>query len=261
MLPEISLTPQLEERFSVRFGFSPDIWHSKVSEKNKKDTWHRCYQGRSMIVIGARSSLFLPFKNLGLIIVDEEHDLSFKQEDNIRYHARDLAIVRAQIEKFPIILSSATPSLETYNNIEKKNFTHLYLSNQFSGLDLPVIELVNLQNEKFKKNTWISYKIIKSLDECLSRNDQALLFLNRRGYSPLTLCQACGYQYQCNQCSSWLVMHKNNNRLLCHHCGAIHTFQSTCPKCLAKDSLKLIGPGVERLAEEVLEFFPKKMFK
>ena len=141
MLPEISLTPQLDLRFKERFGFAPDIWHSKITEKKRKNTWHRCYQGKPIIVVGARSSLFLPFKNLGLIVVDEEHDLSFKQEDNIRYQARDLAIVRSQIEKFLIILSSATPSLETQNNIQKKKFTHVYLPSQFSGLDLPEIQL------------------------------------------------------------------------------------------------------------------------
>ena len=257
LLPEISLTPQLEKRFKYRFGFSPDVWHSKVTEKNKKNTWHHCYQGNPMIVVGARSSLFLPFANLRLIIVDEEHDLSFKQEDNIRYQARDLAIVKAQIEKFPILLSSATPSFETYNNIKKKNFTHLYLPSQFSGLELPDIELINLQNEKFEKNNWVSNKILQALEESFIKGEQSLLFLNRRGYSPLTLCHNCGHRYQCDQCTSWLVLHKEKNRLLCHHCGTIYPIAFTCPKCNEKDSLKLIGPGVERLAEEVKNFFPE----
>ena len=257
LLPEISLTPQLEKRFKQRFGFYPDIWHSKITEKNRKNTWHRCYQGLPIIVVGARSSLFLPFKNLGLIIVDEEHDLSFKQEDNIRYQARDLAIVRAQIEKFPIILSSATPSLETYNNIKKKNFTHVYLPSQFSGLKLPDIELINLKNEKFENNNWISKRILETLKKCLKKDEQSLLFLNRRGYSPLTLCQNCGHRYQCNHCTSWLVLHKQKNRLLCHHCGTIYPKLSSCPKCKKQDSLKLVGPGVERLAEELNNFFPQ----
>ena len=258
MLPEISLTPQLEKRFKERFGFLPSIWHSKISNTKKQDTWHKCYFGDPMIVIGARSSLFLPFKNLGLIVVDEEHDISFKQEDNIRYHARDLAIVRAQIEEFPIILSSATPSLETFNNIEKKNFTHLYLSSQYSGLELPEIELVNLQNEKLEKNTWISKKIITKLENCLSKGEQALLFLNRRGYSPLILCNNCGYRYQCNFCTSWLVLHRAKERILCHQCGKIYKIDPYCPKCHKKEDFKLIGPGVERLAEEVKELFPFK---
>ena len=256
MLPEISLTPQFEERFIIRFGFAPDIWHSKVTEKKKKIIWHRCYQGKSIIVIGARSSLFLPFNNLGLIVVDEEHDLSFKQEENIRYQARDLAIVKAKIEKIPIVLSSATPSLETHHNIEVKKFTHLFLPSQFSGLRLPDIELIDMKNEHLKKDQWISKKIINALEKSLSNGEQSLLFLNRRGYSPLALCHSCGFRYQCNQCSSWLVMHKKKNRLLCHHCGSISSIESTCIKCQTHGALKLIGPGVERLAEEVESIFP-----
>ena len=256
MLPEISLTPQFEERFKIRFGFSPDIWHSKVSEKNKKNIWHCCYHGKSTIVVGARSSLFLPFKNLSLIVVDEEHDLSFKQEDKVRYHARDLAIVKAKIEKIPIILSSATPSLETHHNIQSKKFTHLFLSNQFSGLNLPDIELIDMKKEKLKNNKWISRILINALRSSLSKGEQSLLFLNRRGYSPFVICNTCGFRYQCNQCSSWLVMHKRKNRLLCHHCGSITLIENGCLKCQNTNSLKLIGPGVERLAEEIELIFP-----
>ena len=256
MLPEISLTPQFEKRFKIRFGFEPDIWHSKVSEKKKKIIWHRCYQGESIIVIGARSSLFLPFNNLGLIVVDEEHDLSFKQEDNIRYQARDLAIVKAKIEKIPIILSSATPSLETHHNIKVKKFTHLFLSSQFSGLRLPNIKLIDMKNEYLQKNQWISQTIRNALNKSLSSGEQSLLFLNRRGYSPLVLCYSCGFRHQCNQCSSWLVMHKKKNRLLCHHCGSISSIKNICVKCKTPDALKPIGPGVERLAEEVESIFP-----
>ena len=257
MLPEISLTPQLELRFKERFGFWPDIWHSKISEKKRKSTWHRCYQGKPIIVVGARSSLFLPFKHLGLIVVDEEHDLSFKQEDNIRYQARDLAIVRSQIEKFLVILSSATPSLETQNNIKKNKFIHVYLPSQFSGLNLPEIELIDLQNERLEKNKWISSKIFEQINICVEKGEQVLLFLNRRGYSPLSICANCSYRYQCDHCSSWLVMHRNKKRLLCHHCGSIYPVDPICPKCSKENSLKLIGPGVERLEEEIKDFFPK----
>ena len=256
MLPEISLTPQFEARFKIRFGFAPDIWHSKVTEKKKKIIWHRCYHGKSTIVVGARSSLFLPFNNLGLIVVDEEHDLSFKQEENIRYQARDLAIVKAKIEKIPILLSSATPSLETHHNIEAKKFTHLFLPSQFSGLKLPNIELIDMKKEKLKKDQWISQTILNALEQSLSSGEQSLLFLNRRGYSPLVLCHSCGFRYQCNQCSSWLVMHKKKNRMLCHHCGSISFIENNCPKCQVHDSLKFVGPGVERLAEEVESIFP-----
>ena len=256
MLPEISLTPQIEKRIKERFGFSPNIWHSKITEKQKKITWHKCFAGEPVIVVGARSSLFLPFKNLGLIVVDEEHDLSYKQEDNIRYHARDLAIVRSKIEKIPIILSSATPSLETYNNIFKKKFLHVNLFGQYSGLELPKIELINLQKENLKTNQWISVNILNELKNCIEKKEQALLFLNRRGYSPLMLCSNCGYRYHCEQCSSWLVMHQNKKRLLCHHCGTIYPIESNCSNCKSQDTLKLIGPGVERLAEELKEKFP-----
>ena len=258
MVPEISLTPQLETRFLKRFGFYPNIWHSKISEKKRKEIWHQCYLGKPVIVVGARSSLFLPFKNLSLIIVDEEHDTSYKQEDNIRYQARDLAIVRGQIDNALVILSSATPSLETQNNINKKKYEHVYLSSQFSGIKLPPIELIDLQQNRLDKNKWISNKIIEELKSCLINQEQALLFLNRRGYSPLSLCIECGYRYQCQQCTSWLVMHQEKKRLLCHHCGSIYPVEPNCPKCLTKDSIKLIGPGVERLEEELKLLFPKK---
>ena len=258
MVPEISLTPQLESRFLKRFGFLPNIWHSKIAEKKRKEIWHRCYLGESIIVVGARSSLFLPFKKLSLIIVDEEHDASYKQEDNIRYQARDLAVVRAQIDRALIILSSATPSLETQNNINKKKYKHVYLPSQFSGLKLPPIELIDLKKNKLEKNQWISNKIFKELENCLNRKEQALLFLNRRGYAPLSLCIECGYRYQCEQCTSWLVMHNGKKRLLCHHCGSIYRVEPNCPKCLTEDSIRLIGPGVERLEEELKLLFPKK---
>ena len=258
LLPEISLTPQLEERFSNSFGFLPDVWHSKVAYKNKKITWQKCLRGKPVVVLGARSALFLPFTSLGLIVVDEEHDLSFKQEDNIRYQARDLAIVRAKIEKFPIVLSSATPSLETQNNIKKKKFIHLFLPNQYSGLELPRIELVDLTVEKIEKSNWMSNKIIEELKKRIKHKEQSLLFLNRRGYSPLTICKSCGHRYQCNQCASWLVLHKQKNRMLCHHCGSIYPVSSCCPICNTDNSLKLIGPGVERLAEELKSLFPEK---
>jgi len=258
MVPEISLTPQLEARFLKRFGFFPNIWHSKISEKKRKDTWHRCYLGESMIVVGARSSLFLPFKKLGLIVVDEEHDASYKQEDNIRYQARDLAIVRAKIDKALVILSSATPSLETQNNINKKKYKHVFLPSQFSGIKLPPIELIDLQQNKLEKNKWISNKIYEELKSCLLKKEQALLFLNRRGYSPLSLCIECGHRYQCKQCTSWLVMHQVKKRLQCHQCGSIYPIDPNCPKCLSEDSIKLIGPGVERLEEELKLLFPER---
>ena len=258
MVPEISLTPQLEKRFYDRFGIEVDIWHSKISEKKRQEIWHKAYLGDTIIVIGARSSLFLPFTNLGLIVIDEEHDTSYKQEDNIRYQARDLAVVRSKFQKNYLILSSATPSLETQNNINIKKYYHVYISKQYSGLPLPSIELVDLTKRKLDKSKWVSQLIIKELNKCLEKKQQALIFLNKRGYSPLSICRECGYRIQCKQCSSWLVMHQKKKRLLCHQCGDIVNIKNDCPKCLNKNSISLIGPGVERVAEELLEYFPNK---
>ena len=256
MLPEISLTPQLELRFKERFGFLPLIWHSKISQKNRHNIWHLCYKGKPLIIIGARSSLFLPFNKLGLIIVDEEHDLSYKQEDNIRYQARDLAVVRSKIEKIPIILSSATPSIETQNNINKKNYLNVFLPNQFSGLELPIISLIDLKKEKLLKNSWISKSVLNEINNCIENGKQALLFLNKRGYSPLSLCSNCGYRFQCDYCSSWLVVHREKNRLLCHHCGKIYSISKNCSKCKSKDTIRFVGPGIERLEEELRTLCP-----
>jgi len=259
MVPEISLTPQLENRFKERFGIDINIWHSKITPKRRKEIWHKCYEGEPLVVIGARSSLFLPFNNLGLTVIDEEHDSSYKQEDNIRYQARDLAVVKANFEKNKLILASATPSLETINNINNKKYHHVFLSKQYSGLPLPQISLVDLSKNKLEKNTWISALLKTEIDNCLSNKEQALIFLNRRGYSPLSLCVECGYRHQCSQCSSWLVMHQQKKRLLCHQCGSIEEMSFNCPKCLAKDSIKFIGPGVERIAEELTQSFPDKV--
>ncbi len=259
MVPEISLTPQLENRFKERFGLEINIWHSKITPKRRKEIWHKCYEGEPLVVIGARSSLFLPFKNLGLTVIDEEHDSSYKQEDSIRYQARDLAVVKANYEKSTLILTSATPSLETINNINNKKYHHVFLSKQYSGLPLPQISLVDLSKDKLEKNQWISNILKSEIENCLSNKEQALIFLNRRGYSPLSLCVECGYRHQCVQCSSWLVMHQQKKRLLCHQCGNIEEMSFNCPKCSAKDSIKFIGPGVERIAEELNQSFPDKV--
>ena len=259
MVPEISLTPQLENRFKERFGLEIKIWHSKITPKRRKEIWHKCYDGEPLVVIGARSSLFLPFKNLGLTVIDEEHDSSYKQEDSIRYQARDLAVVKANYEKSKLILTSATPSLETINNINNKKYHHVFLSKQYSGLPLPQISLVDLSKHKLEKNQWISSILKNEIENCLSNKEQALIFLNRRGYSPLSLCVECGYRHQCAQCSSWLVMHQQKKRLLCHQCGSIEEMSFNCPKCSAKDSIKFIGPGVERIAEELTQSFSDKV--
>ncbi len=257
LLPEISLTPNIEKRYINRFGIEPEIWHSKISNSKKSQIWNRCYSGKSKIIVGTRSSLFLPFKKLGLIVVDEEHDTSYKQEENVRYQARDMAIVRSNIEKIPIILSTATPSLETYYNIYKKRYKHVFLSKQYSGLDLPKINVIDLVKEKLLKNEWISKIIIEAISRCLKNNKQSLLFLNRRGYAPLTVCSSCGYRMECNNCSSWLVMHNKKNILCCHHCGFSTDIIDKCFKCKSENTLKFIGPGIERLAEELKKNFPQ----
>ena len=257
LLPEISLTPDLKSRFISKFGFEPAIWHSKVSQNKKRDIWHNCYSGKIKIIVGARSSLFLPFKNLGLIVVDEEHDISYKQEDGVRYNARDMAVVRSKIEKIPIILSSATPSLETFYNIIKKKYERVFLSKQYSGSDLSRIHIIDLKKEKLAKNLWISDEIINSIKKSLANKKQSLIFLNRRGYAPLTICANCGDRVQCDYCSSWLVMHNKKYSLSCHHCGFTKPFIDECCKCNSKKSMRLVGPGIERVAEEVKNKFPK----
>ncbi len=257
MVPEISLTPQLETRFKKRFGIDVLLWHSKISKKNRQKVWHQCYNGSQIIVIGARSSLFLPFSNLGLIVLDEEHDSSYKQEDNIRYQARDLAIVRSKIENNFILLASATPSLETINNVKINKYNHVYLSKQYSGTPLPEISLVNLNLDKIDKDKWISKKITNEISKCLENKEQVLIFLNRRGYSPLTLCNSCGFRHECDQCSSWMVLHQHRKVFLCHQCGTIKKLNFNCPKCGEQDSIKFIGPGVERVAEELTLLFPE----
>ncbi|MDC3112249.1 primosomal protein N' [Pelagibacteraceae bacterium] len=258
MVPEISLTSQLETRVKKRFGMEVFLWHSKITKKNRQIIWHKCFAGDPVIVIGARSSLFLPFTNLGLIVVDEEHDSSYKQEDNIRYQARDLAVVRAKIEKNFILLASATPSLETINNVKIKKYDQVYLSKQFSGTPLPEISIIDLNKNKLDKDKWISQSIIDSISQCLDNKEQTLIFLNRRGYSPLTLCNSCGFRYECDQCSSWMVMHQRKKVFLCHQCGTIKKLNLDCPQCNEKNSIKFVGPGVERVAEELKEFFPGK---
>ncbi len=258
MVPEISLTAQLETRFKKRFGIDVILWHSKISKKNRQKIWHQCFNGDQVIIIGARSSLFLPFSKLGLIVVDEEHDSSYKQEDNIRYQARDLAIVRAKIENNFILLASATPSLETINNVKINKYNHVYLSQQYSGTPLPEISLIDLTKDKLEKNKWISKSITEEISKCLYNKEQALIFLNRRGYSPLTLCTSCGFRHECEQCSSWMVMHQDKKIFLCHQCGTIKKINLNCPKCEEKNSIKFIGPGVERVAEELQLLFPDK---
>lgn len=256
LLPEIALTAQLLSRFKERFGFSPAQWHSDISDKARKDIWHGVAEGRIRLVVGARSALFLPFSSLRIIVVDEEHEGAYKQEEGVLYHARDMAVVRAFLEKIPLLLASATPSLETVINIQAGKFTRLALPSRHGGASLPEVEVVDMRSVERPKQTWLSPSLREGLATTLKAGRQAMLFLNRRGYAPLTLCHSCGHRMTCPSCSSWMVEHRNPRRLECHHCGYHTGIPTSCPECKAEDSLVACGPGVERVAEEVKSFLP-----
>ncbi|CAO5674273.1 MAG: Primosomal protein N' [Holosporales bacterium] len=258
LLPEISLTKQWVDRFYERFGFMPHLWHSQIGMKEKRAVFQSLYQGVPLVIVGARSALFLPFKNLKLIVVDEEHDTSYKQEEQLIYNARDAAIVRAKIEQCPIILSSATPSLETYYNSVLQKFKTLTLKNRFKNQELPPVYLVDKrQKSETEKGKYISKTVLKELEKNLKNKEQSLLFLNRRGFSPLTLCGACGHRLDCKGCTSYLTYHEKTQTLKCHHCHHEEAFPSCCKECGAKGEFVACGPGVERLSKEVKERFPK----
>ena len=256
LLPEIALSVQWLERFRRRFGAAPVEWHSDIGQATRRDGWRAVASGGAQIVVGARSALFLPFPKLGLIIVDEEHDPSYKQEDGVCYQARDMAVLRASIETIPIVLVSATPSLETVVNIARDRYRRVHLPVRHAEAELPRIELVDMRREQLEPSRFLSPPLVTALAETLAAGEQALLFLNRRGYAPLTLCRACGHRLQCPNCTAWLVEHRFTARLQCHHCGYGAPVPAFCPDCLAGGTLVPCGPGVERLREEVAERFP-----
>ena len=257
MLPEIGLTNQFEKKFFEFFGFKPAIWHSGISKKNKEIIWSGLTNGKISVVIGARSSLFLPFKNLGLIIVDEEHDQSYKQDEGIIFNARDMAISRASFENIPINLITSVPSIETYENIKKKKYTSSKLVRRYQNASLPNYEIINLNNVKMDKQSWLSKEIIQKVNFHLKKNDQVLFFLNRRGFSPSVLCKKCFNNFPCPNCSINLVYHKNKNNLLCHYCGFKSFLKRECSKEGFCEFI-FCGPGVERISEEVKKSFPSK---
>ena len=260
LVPEISLTTQWLGRFQKRFGVRPANWHSGLSLKERVDTWKAISEGRVKVVVGARSALFLPYTNLGLMVVDESHDHSFKQEDFVNYQGRDMAIVRAKIEQIPLILSTATPDLETIVNVEEQKYDVVELKNRFAEAKLPQIKVVDLKKDKPQKGewgvSWLAPSLVKALDENLQKGEQSVLFLNRRGYAPLLLCRDCGHRLQCPSCSSWLTEHKKSNLMICHHCGYADDIPLKCPHCGSEDGLTACGPGVERVAEEACKRFP-----
>ena len=257
LLPEIGLTGQFEKKFVEYFGFNPAVWHSGISKKKKEIIWNGISNGKIQVIIGARSSLFLPFKKLGIIIVDEEHDQSFKQDEGITYNARDMAIARASFENIPINLITAVPSVETYENIKKGKYGLSRLNQRYQNASLPNYEIINLNNSKLEKQSWLSNEIIKKVNSHLEKKDQVLFFLNRRGFSPHVLCNKCYTSFSCPNCSINLVYHKNKGNLLCHYCGYKSHLKRDCSK---EGNCEFIfsGPGVERISDEVKRKFPDK---
>ena len=257
LLPEIGLTNDFEKKFRDFFGFNPAIWHSGISKKNKKIIWSGLAIGKIKVVIGARSALFLPFKKIGMIIVDEEHDQSFKQDEGIIYNARDMAISRASFENIPINLVTAVPSIETYENVKKNKYSFSRLIKRYKNVDHPIHEVIDLKKYKLGKKSWIASKTLEKVQYHLSKGDQVLFFLNRRGFSPFVFCKNCMNVYACKNCSINLVYHKYKQNLLCHYCGfRTHLKRS----CIKKEECDFIftGPGVERISEEVQKKFPSK---
>jgi primosomal protein N' (replication factor Y) (superfamily II helicase) len=257
LMPEIALTAQFLGRFAARFGARPGEWHSGVSARKRARLWHAVAQGDVKVVIGARSALFLPFADLATLIVDEEHEAAYKQEDGVTYHARDMAVVRGQIEKSAVVLVSATPSIESRVNAAQGRYGHLTLAARFKAKALPAIAAIDLRTEAALRGTWIAPRLNEAIAKALANGEQALLFLNRRGYAPLTLCRACGHRFNCPNCTAWLVEHRFRRALMCHHCGHIERRPTVCPACEAVDSLAACGPGIERLAEEASALFPR----
>jgi primosomal protein N' (replication factor Y) len=256
LMPEIALTGQFLDRFAARFGVRPAEWHSDLNPRKRARTWHGVAAGEVSVVAGARSALFLPYADLGLIIVDEEHDAAYKQEDGVHYHARDMAVVRGHIAKIPVVLASATPSIETEVNARRGRYRRLRLPERFGGAHLPATEAIDLTREGPPRGRFIAPRLAEAVKLALERKEQALLFLNRRGYAPLTLCRACGFRFACPNCDAWLVDHRFRRQLVCHHCGHAVPRPPACPKCQAADSFAACGPGVERLEEEAAKLFP-----
>ena len=256
LLPEIALSAQWLARFAERFGAAPVAWHSDLAASARRDAWRDIAEGRARVVVGARSALFLPFADLGLIVVDEEQDASFKQEEGVIYHARDMAVVRASLVKAPIVLCSATPSLETVLNVQQGRYRHLHLPSRHGAARLPEIAIIDMRRQRPERQRFISPPLVEALARTLEAGEQAMLFLNRRGYAPLTLCRACGHRLECPNCTAWLVEHRFLGVLQCHHCGHGERLPPLCPGCGAAASFAPCGPGVERLSEEMAARFP-----
>ncbi len=258
LLPEIFLTNQFNQRFQDYFGFKPAIWHSKITKKNKRLMWQNIINGKLKLIVGARSSLFLPFKKLGLIVVDEEHDSSYKQDEGIRYNARDMAIYRGSIEDVPVLLSTSIPSLETYNNVKKKKYNFTKLKKRYKNFSLPNAKVINLNLNKKSKNIWLDIKTLNLVKKYLDKKEQVLFFLNRRGYAPFMICRQCGTKLSCPNCSIFLTFHKHINKAMCHHCGYKKNIKIKCNKSEKYCEFQMYGPGVEKIHSELKQIFPEK---
>ena len=256
LLPEIALTEPFLKRFAERFGCAPVAWHSDLRQSQRRRAWRAIAGGEALVTVGARSALFLPYPDLGLIVVDEAHEASFKQEDGVMYHARDVAVMRAQFEGVPVILASATPAIETRQQVALGRYAEVKLPARFGGATLPDIAAIDLTRDRPDRGRWLAPTLVAALGEAIARGEQALLFLNRRGYAPLTLCRHCGHRCKCPNCTAWMVEHRLTARLACHHCGHVMPPPGACPECGEEASLVPCGPGVERIADEVAARFP-----
>ena len=257
LLPEIALTEPFLKRFEARFGCQPVAWHSDLRSSQRRRAWRGIASGEAQVTVGARSALFLPYPNLGLIVVDEAHEPSFKQEDGVQYHARDTAVMRAKFEGIPVILSSATPAIESRHMVEVGRYRQVGLPERYAGASLPEIRAIDLTQDPPPRGRWLAPQLVDEIEANLEREEQSLLFLNRRGFAPLTLCRHCGHRFQCPNCTAWMVEHRLMHRLACHHCGHVMPPPKACSECGEEDSLVACGPGVERIADEVAELFPE----
>ncbi|MBL8561083.1 MAG: primosomal protein N' [Gemmobacter sp.] len=257
LLPEIALTSEFLTRVEARFGARPAEWHSGVTQTERRRVWRMVSEGQAQMVVGARSALFLPFQQLGLVVVDEEHDTSYKQDEGVHYNARDMAVLRAAICGAQVVLASATPSLESWVNADQGKYLRLDLGSRFGAAELPDMRAIDMRNEKLAANRWISEGLAAAVMARRAKGEQSLLFLNRRGYAPVTVCRACGHQVGCDACDARMVEHRFLGRLVCHQCGATKPVPVACPSCNVEGRMAPVGPGVERLAEEVAERFPE----
>lgn len=257
LLPEIALTEPFLKRFEARFGCAPTAWHSGLRSSQRRRAWRGIASGEAAVTVGARSALFLPYANVGLIVVDEAHETSFKQDDGVQYHARDTAVMRAKFEDIPVILSTATPPIESRHMVELGRYREVGLEARFAGASLPKIRAVDLTQDPPPRGRWLAPSLVDEIEANLEAGEQSLLFLNRRGFAPLTLCRHCGHRFQCPNCTAWMVEHRLMHRLACHHCGHVMPPPQACPECGTEDSLVACGPGVERIADEVSELFPE----